>query len=158
LDVDGVRLTVLAPDSAARAAAADANAASVVVLAEYRGVRILLTGDAEREVESDLVRRYGTELRADILKVGHHGSTTSTTEPLLRVVRPRLALVSVGAGNRYGHPGPAVLDGLRATGAHILRTDDDGTIVVAADGSDRLLVSTDEARWTLRRRSWRAGE
>lgn len=158
LDVDGVRLTVLAPDSAARAAAADANAASVVVLAEYRGVRILLTGDAEREVESDLVRRYGAELRADILKVGHHGSTTSTTEPLLRVVRPRLALVSVGAGNRYGHPGPAVLDGLRATGAHILRTDDDGTIVVAADGSDRLLVSTDEARWTLRRRSWRAGE
>ena len=151
LDIDGVHLTVLSPDSAEIAAAPDANAASVVVMAEYRGVRVLLTGDAEREVEARLVGRLGRDLRADILKVGHHGSATSTTGGLLGAAGPRIALVSVGAGNRYGHPSPDVLEALSAHGAHVLRTDDGGTIVVAADGSDKLYVATNEARWTLRR-------
>jgi len=151
LDIDGVHLTVLSPDSAEIAAAPDANAASVVIMAEYRGVRVLLTGDAEREVEARLVQRLGRDLRADILKVGHHGSATSTTGALLDVAGPRIALVSVGAGNRYGHPSPDVLEALTAHGAHVLRTDDGGTIVVSVDGSDVLRVATNEARWTLRR-------
>jgi competence protein ComEC len=151
IDIDGVRLTVLSPDSAEIAAAPDANAASVIVMAEYRGVRILLTGDAEREVEARLARRLGKDLRADVLKVGHHGSATSTTAPWLDAVAPRLALVSVGAGNRYGHPSPEILGALQARGAHVLRTDDVGTIVVAIDGSDVLRVSTEDSRWTLRR-------
>jgi competence protein ComEC len=142
---------VLSPDSAEIAAAPDANAASVIVMAEYRGVRILLTGDAEREVEARLARRLGKDLRADVLKVGHHGSATSTTAPWLDAVAPRLALVSVGAGNRYGHPSPEILGALQARGAHVLRTDDVGTIVVAIDGSDVLRVSTEDSRWTLRR-------
>ena len=109
IEIDGVRLTVLSPDSAEIAAAPDANAASVVVMAEYRGVRILLTGDAERDVESRLVSApWAANLRADVLKVGHHGSSTSTTAPLLDAVAPRMALISVGAGNRYGHPNPQV--------------------------------------------------
>ena len=157
LDIDGVHLTVLSPDSAEIAAAPDANAASVVVMAEYRGVRVLLTGDAEREVEARLVQRLGPNLRADVLKVGHHGSATSTTEALLNVVSPRVALVSVGAGNRYGHPSPDVLEALNAHGAHVLRTDDGGTIVVSTDGSDALHVATDDARWTLRRSRTRLG-
>lgn len=157
LDIDGVHLTVLSPDSAEIAAAPDANAASVVVMAEYRGVRVLLTGDAEREVEARLVQRLGPNLRADVLKVGHHGSATSTTEALLNVVGPRVALVSVGAGNRYGHPSPDVLEALNAHGAHVLRTDDGGTIVVSTDGSDVLHVATDDARWTLRRSRTRLG-
>ena len=150
-EIDGVRLTVLSPDSAEIAAAPDANAASVVVMAEYRGVRILLTGDAERDVEVRLARRMGRALHADVLKVGHHGSGTSTTPALLDAVQPRLALVSVGVGNRYGHPNPEVLAALQARGAHVLRTDDDGSIVVSIDGSDALRVATDESRWTLRR-------
>lgn len=151
VEIDGVRLTVLSPDSAEIAAAPDANAASVVVMAEYRGVRILLTGDAERDVESRLAQRLGRTLRADVLKVGHHGSATSTTPPLLDAVAPRLALVSVGAGNRYGHPSPDVLDALRARGTQVVRTDDGGSIVVGIDGSDDLHITTEDSRWTLRR-------
>jgi competence protein ComEC len=151
-EIDGVHLTVLSPDSSEIAAAGDANAASVVVMAEYRGVRILLTGDAERDVESRLVRRLGTDLRADVLKVGHHGSRTSSTSPLLDAVGATIALVSVGAGNRYRHPDPEVLSALQARGAHVLRTDDDGTIVVTIDGSETLTVASGDTRWTLRRR------
>ncbi|HEX6316285.1 MAG TPA: DNA internalization-related competence protein ComEC/Rec2 [Gemmatimonadaceae bacterium] len=149
--IDGVRLTVLSPDSADIAEAGDANAASVIVMAEYRGTRVLLTGDAEREVESRLARRLGPNLRADVLKVGHHGSTTSTTTALLDAVRPRVALVSVGAGNRYGHPSPDVMRTLRERGVAIVRTDDDGSIVVSLDGGADMHVSTEEARWTVRR-------
>lgn len=151
IEIDGVRLTVLSPDSTEMAMAPDANAASVVVMAEYRGVRILLTGDAEREVETRLARRLGHNLRADVLKVGHHGSSTSTTPALLEQVAPRVALVSVGAGNRYGHPSPDVLRALEQSGAQVLRTDDVGSIVVSIDGSANLYVSSEDARWTLRR-------
>jgi competence protein ComEC len=155
IEIDGVRLTVLAPDSAEIASAEDANAASVVVMAEYRGVRVLLTGDAERDVEARLVRRLGRELRAEILKVGHHGSSTSTTPALLDAVSPTIALISVGAGNRYRHPNPEVLELLEGRGARVLRTDDDGTIVVSIDGSETLYVAAGDARWTLSRK--RAG-
>jgi len=151
VDIDGVRLTVLSPDSAEIADAPDANAASVVVMAEFKGVRILLTGDAERDVEARLARRLGHDLHADVLKVGHHGSSTSTTAPLLDAVSPRLALVSVGAGNRYGHPSPDVLTALRLKGAQVLRTDDVGTIVVTIDGSPSLRVAAEDVRWTLLR-------
>jgi competence protein ComEC len=151
IEIDGVRLTVLSPDSAEIANAPDANAASVVVMAEYRGVRILLTGDAEREVEARLVERFGATLRADVLKVGHHGSKTSTTAPLLDAVRPRIALVSVGAGNRYGHPSPEVMAALRSRGALVMRTDDVGSVIVRIDGSAQLHVATDEMQWTLLR-------
>ena len=149
--IDGVRLTILSPDSAEIASAPDANAASVVMMAEYRGVRVLLTGDAERDVEARLVERLGGHLRADVLKVGHHGSTTSTTMPFLDAVTPRLALVSVGAGNRYGHPSPDVLDALHARGAQVIRTDDGGSIVVSVDGGSELRVTTEDSRWTLSR-------
>jgi competence protein ComEC len=151
IDIDGVRLTVLAPDSAEVADAPDANAASVVVMAEYRGVRVLLTGDAERAVEARLAQRLGENLRADVLKVGHHGSSTSTSDALLDEVVPRLALVSVGAGNRYGHPSPEVLGSLTSRGVQVLRTDDVGSIVVSIDGGALLHVSADDTRWTLRR-------
>ena len=151
LSIDGVTLTVLSPDSSEIANAPDANAASVVVMAEYRGVRVLLTGDAERDVEERLVRRYGSHLRADVLKVGHHGSSTSTAQPLLAAVQPRVALVSVGAGNRYGHPSPDVVRSLHARGVQVLRTDDAGSVVVSIDGSSELRVATADSRWTLRR-------
>jgi competence protein ComEC len=153
IEIDGVRLTVLSPDSAEITSAPDANAASVVVMAEYRGVRILLTGDAEREVEARLARRLGRQLRADVLKVGHHGSSTSTTASLIEQVAPRVALVSVGAGNRYGHPSPDVLRALEKGGTHVLRTDDVGSIVVSIDGSAQLHVSAEDTHWTLRRLS-----
>ena len=149
LDIDGVRLMILAPDAARAASATDANEASVIVAAEYRGVRVLLTGDAEREEEERVRRQYPARLQADILKVGHHGSSTSSSPAFLDAVRPRVALVSVGAGNTYGHPSDAVLESLVRRGAQVMRTDDEGTIVVSTDGTS-LRVATSEGRWVLR--------
>jgi competence protein ComEC len=97
-------------------------------------VRFLLVGDAEREEEAWLVARDSLALRSEVLKVGHHGSITSTTEGFLRAVRPRIALVSVGAGNTYGHPHPRILAALAAQGATVLRTDREGSIIVRTDG------------------------
>lgn len=149
MEVDGVRLTVLAPDSIHVEHSRDANEASVVVMAEFEGVRVLLTGDLEQQEELDLVRRAAPHLRADILKVGHHGSNTSTTDALLSAVAPRLALVSVGADNRYGHPGPVVMERLRSRGVQVMRTDQDGTIVVSV--RERWIrVAAADGQWLLR--------
>ena len=144
--IDDVELEFLAPDSAWARELADPNEASVVVRARYRAVRFLLVGDAEREEERWLVAHDSLALRADVLKVGHHGSTTSTTERFLRAVRPSIALVSVGAGNTYGHPGPQVLASLAASGATVLRTDRQGHLVVRSDGST-LEIQAQGERW-----------
>jgi competence protein ComEC len=146
LRIDGVRLLILAPDSVRAMSATEANEASVMALLEWRGVRVLLTGDAERAEEARAQERYRDALRADILKVGHHGSATSTGESFLDAVRPRIAVVSVGAGNRYGHPSAAVMESLAARGVAVLRTDEDGTTIVSTDGS-KLWVRTEEGRW-----------
>lgn len=134
LVVDGVRLHVLAPDSAWMVGLKDPNAGSVVVRAEYGAIRMLMMGDAEKGEEERLVEAYGAGLRADVLKVGHHGSNTSSTPPFLALVRPRVALISVGAGNMYGHPSATVLRALTAGGAAVLRTDLEGSIVCRTDG------------------------
>ncbi len=154
LAVDGVVLHVLAPDSAWTAALTDANSASVVVSARYGRVRFLLVGDAEAPEERWLVRRAAADpsvaaaLRADVLKVAHHGSRTSTTDEFVAWARPRVAVVSVGAGNSYGHPSRDVLDRLRGAGAHLLRTDADGAVVARTDGR-RLQVSTGDNTWDV---------
>ena len=148
LVVDEVVLTALAPDSAWASHLDDANLASTVLVARVGTVRFLLTGDAEAPEEAWLVARDSTALRADVLKVAHHGSATSTTPPFLAAVRPRLALVSVGAHNTYGHPDATVLAALAASGASVLRTDLAGTIVVRTDGR-RLEVEARDMRWTL---------
>ena len=150
--VDDVVLTVLAPDSIWTAGLRDANLASAVIVARIGAVRVLFTGDAEAEQEDWLVDRYGDgdggALRADILKVAHHGSRTSTTPRFLAAVQPRLALVSVGAQNAYGHPDDEVLGRLAAAGVPVLRTDRLGTVVLRATGS-RIEVRARDQRWML---------
>jgi competence protein ComEC len=146
--LDGVLVRFLAPDSAWAASLDDANEASVVALARFGAVRFLLVGDAERGEEEWLLANARDSLAADVLKVGHHGSATSTGAPFLRAVRPRVALVSVGAGNGYGHPSPAVVGSLAAAGATVLRTDQVGSVVVRTDGrAITLEVEGDE--WEL---------
>lgn len=114
------------------------NRASLVLRLRYEGVTMLLTGDIEAETEGDLVASK-LDLRADVLKVAHHGSRTSTTQPWLDAVRPDVAVISVGEGNRFGHPAPEVVERLEASGARVYRTDANGRITIATDG-ERLWV------------------
>ena len=147
--VDEATITFLAPDSAWADALADPNDASVVARVRVGGVTMLLTGDAEQAEEGWLLRHRAGELRADILKVAHHGSETSSSAAFLDAVRPALALVSVGAGNRYGHPAPGVLGALALRGAVVLRTDLHGAVIVRTDGR-RIEVEARGERWSLR--------
>ena len=146
--VDDVVLTALAPDSTWAAHLDDANLASTVLVARVGTVRILLTGDAEAPEEEWLLAHAPAALRADVLKVGHHGSATSTTPAFLDVVRPRVALVSVGANNTYGHPDAQVMSELAGVGAAVLRTDLLGTVIVRTDGRS-LEVEARGMRWTV---------
>ncbi|MGP4016357.1 DNA internalization-related competence protein ComEC/Rec2 [Saccharopolyspora sp. 5N708] len=126
----GLVLDVLGPDPAlARTQSADdANDASIVLLATTRAGRVLLTGDIELPGQGRLVVS-GADLRADVLKIPHHGSRY-TTPRFLQAVRPRLAVISVGAGNSYGHPSPFVVDTLTRAGTRVLRTDQEGDIAI----------------------------
>lgn len=132
------RLTVLHPGRADRGRP---NDLSVTVLAAFGSRRVLLAGDLEAAAEAALVARLGSGLRADVLKVAHHGSKTSTTPAWLAAVSPRIALVSAGAYNRYGHPSPAVLERLAGAGARVLRTDRSGRIDLAFYDDGRILIS-----------------
>jgi competence protein ComEC len=132
--VDEVTITFLAPDSAFAAGLPDPNNASAVALIRIGEVRMLMMGDAEREEEDWLMANAGGWLRADVLKVGHHGSSTSSTAAFLDAVQPAIAVVSVGAGNTYRHPSPDVMGALAERGAQIVRTDKLGTTIVETDG------------------------
>ncbi|PJW15532.1 DNA internalization-related competence protein ComEC/Rec2 [Geobacillus sp. Manikaran-105] len=103
------------------------NNGSLVLLARLGGLIWLFAGDIEEEAEQALIDAYPT-LRADVLKVAHHGSKTSTTEPFLRTIKPRAAIISVGRYNRYGHPSSEVLMRLRQQRAIVWRTDENGAI------------------------------
>jgi len=132
-ELGGARVDVLAPCPSA-SADRPPNDNSFVIRVAYGRRAFLFEGDAEREEESDLVARYGRALRSDVLKVGHHGSKTSSTRALLDAVTPEVAVISCGARNRYGHPAPVTLDALAASGARVHRTDRDGAIMVTTDG------------------------
>ncbi len=108
------------------------NDASIVLLVQTRGVRILLMGDEEATSQEELWHVTGGALRADVLKVAHHGSAKQDPD-LVRGVRARLALVSVGVDNDYGHPAPSTLALLHDAGLRVGRTDRDGDLAVVAD-------------------------
>lgn len=148
LSIDGVSLRFLAPDSAWTAHLVDPNLASVVTRVQFGDVRFLLMGDAERPEEEWLLAHGASELHADVLKVGHHGSSTSSSDAFLDAVVPRLALVSVGAGNSYHLPTPAIMTRLAAHGAQVLRTDRLGTIVARTDG-ERVVITAAGDTWEL---------
>lgn len=131
LELDGVRLTVLSPDSAWAAVTTDPNEESLVVLVEYGTERLLFTGDAGLPVEARLAGRIG---RVALLKVGHHGSAGATSERWLAELSPGEAVISVGARNRYGHPARVVLARLAEHGIRVHRTDREGTITFESDG------------------------
>lgn len=125
----GVTLDILAPFMDDKGNLIGAlNDTSVVSMIYYGNTKILLMGDAGKVTERRLLFEQGEGLDADILKVGHHGSNTSSIEEFLQMVSPDIAVISVGRNNRYGHPRQEVLDRLQRSGAAIRRTDVEGDI------------------------------
>ena len=129
----GARLYLLAPERGLRAD--NLNNSSVVFKLVYGMVGILFMGDAESESESRISERYGGFLKASILKVGHHGSKTSSTDVFRALADPDIAVVSVGTPNRYRHPSSDILARFEEGGATVLRTDEEGAIVFETDGT-----------------------
>ena len=132
----GVTLTILGPLTDYD----DLNLTSVVCRVDAGARSFLFTGDMEREAEQDLLEA-GADLDADVLKVGHHGASTSSTEDFLAAVSPAASVIEVGTGNSYGHPTGQTLERLQSYGP-IYRTDLDGAVVVATDGVS-LTVTTE---------------
>ena len=112
----------------------DINSNSLVFRLEYGRFRMLFMGDAGRETEERLLAD-GDDLRANVLKVGHHGSAYGTTPEFLRAVAPRDAIISVGRNNLFGHPAPATLATLSDDRVTVHRTDRDGAVTVDSDGA-----------------------
>ena len=113
----------------------DTNDTSIVLRIEYGSTSFLLTGDMEKTAETDLVNS-GVNLRADVLQVGHHGSSTSTGYLFLNSVLPEMAVISCGTGNKYGHPHEETLSILRDAKVDVYRTDLQGTITIGSDGQN----------------------
>ena len=139
--IGGFAFTILAPDESV---ADDSNNSSMVLRLDYGSTSFMFTGDAEAESEACILAEFSpSELDCDFLKLGHHGSTTSTSEAFLDAVSPEYAAISCGEGNSYGHPHRETLDKLASrgiTGDKLLRTDLDGTCVIYSDGER---ISTD---------------
>lgn len=115
------------------------NNYSAVVKIQYGSTSFLLTGDAEDLSEKEMLAS-DADLQADVLKVGHHGSSSSTTPDFLKSVSPEYAVISVGADNQYGHPHQETLDKLTDAGVEIYRTDVHGTVIFVSDGKALTVV------------------
>lgn len=122
--------TVLAPNSSSYE---DANDYSIVIKVTYGVTSFLLTGDAESVSEKEMLAN-GMDLSATVLKVGHHGSRSSTSKEFLDKVNPKYAVISVGKGNSYGHPTQEVMNRLKDKAIPVYRTDENGTIIATSDG------------------------
>lgn len=128
LNTENLKIDILAPDSEQYK---NLNNYSAVIKMDYKNTSFLFMGDAEKEVEEKLPNK---EIQTDVLKVGHHGSDTSSTAAFLEKVSPKYAVISCGKNNRYGHPDSITLQNLESVGSVILRTDLDGTIIIRSDG------------------------
>jgi len=135
---EGVEAVFVAP---CREDYKELNDHSAVLKLTYGQVSFLFTGDAEAEAEQDMLAG-GADLAAQVLKAGHHGSSTSSSEAFLRAVQPQIAVISAGKDNSYGHPHREVLERLTSLGVEILRTDLAGDIVITADRQGIVAVAT----------------
>lgn len=122
----------------------DTNNTSIVLRVDYGETSFLFTGDMETNAEKDLIGS-GADLRATVLKAGHHGSDTSSSYQFLREVMPEYIVISVGEGNKYGHPSDEILSRYRDVGAEVYRTDMQGHIIAASDGKNVTFRTEKEA-------------
>src|SRR3989339_417908 len=138
-DLDDLHLSVLWPSQTfEEGRVKDTNNTSIVLLAEYGQTSVLLTADAEAESEAGM---QPVLQDIDVLKAGHHGSSSSSTMTFLQHVKPEVTIISAGVDNRYGHPHPVVLDRLSQIGSRTLRTDLDGDILLTSSGGEPIVES-----------------
>jgi len=123
-------------------ARSNVNNLSVVLDIRFGSTSVLFTGDAEDDAEAYIVARYGGFIGSGLLKAGHHGSITSSTPGFISLVSPEHTVISVGRGNRFGHPSAAVIDRYLALGSEVERTDLEGALVFESDGR-----RWDRVRW-----------
>lgn len=128
---ENLQAVIIAPHSAEYE---KLNDYSAVVKLTFGDVSFMFTGDGEQTSEKEMVRS-GYNLQSQVLKVGHHGSSTSTTREFLKAVKPEVAVICLGADNDYGHPHREVMESLSAVGVEVYRTDLDGTIIISTDGN-----------------------
>ena len=128
----GIGFQVLFPDRAV--SGLTTNEGSIVGKLTYGNTSVLFTGDSPQNIEHYLVSLDGKNLKSDVLKVGHHGSRTSSSQEFVGFVSPTVAVISDGKGNSYGHPHKETLDTLEKFGVKVFRTDQAGTIVIKSDG------------------------
>lgn len=133
ISLEQASITVLGPTQSY----AETNDTSIVLMVEYGQTRFLFTGDMETTAETDMLDYWGSryDWDVDVLKVGHHGSSTSSSYRLLYKTDPEYAVISVGAGNSYGHPHEEVVSRYQDAGIPMFRTDELGTILAVSDGS-----------------------
>ncbi len=132
-EVDGVRVEVLWPPRPSQAPVTSGNNDSVVLRLVYGSIAVLLTGDIEQAAENALIES-GVNLRAEVLKVPHHGSKTSSSGAFVDAVQPGYAVISVGERSRFGHPHPSVVNRYAGRGVSVFQTGRDGTVTVETDG------------------------
>jgi beta-lactamase superfamily II metal-dependent hydrolase len=137
LEDDNLSAKILAPN---KSTYEDLNNYSAVIKIKYKEVAFLLTGDAEELSEKEILAGKA-DVRANVLKVGHHGSHSSTSPAFLKAVNPLYAVISAGAGNDYHHPHGETLKKLKQAGVKVLRTDEKGTIVFTTDGKEIALTT-----------------
>lgn len=128
----------------------DSNDNSIALLLTYGDTKFYFEGDAGEEEEEQILSS-GVDVKADVYKIGHHGSKTSTTDNMLEAVSPECAVISAGEDNRYGHPHAEVLNKLRINGIKTFRTDEQGTVVAKSDGENIIFNMSPSD-------SWQAGE
>ena len=131
---NGAHLTILFPDQDVSNWQKDTNSASVVAILEYGKTKFLFTGDSPIGIEEYLTNKLGERLNVDVLKAGHHGSRTSSSEYFLAATSPSVAIISAGKNNSYGHPHKETLEHLAAVKAQVISTADVGRIKITSDG------------------------
>lgn len=130
-DIGGGKLTLISPNKDYK----DHNDLSIISRFTFSDTSFLFTGDAEEKVEEDLLD-LGIDVSADVLKVGHHGSETSSSQRFISAVKPKYAVIEVGTNNQYGHPSSETLERFDLINAKIYRTDLNGDITAVSDGKN----------------------
>lgn len=136
--------TILGPDRLVE----ESNDNSIAILLEHGNNRFYFEGDAGEQEEYDILNT-GIPVLADVYKIGHHGSKTSTSDAMLSAVHPTYAVISVGVGNSYGHPNAETLNKLRANKVQVFRTDEQGTIVAKSDGETLTFLESPSESWQV---------